>query len=81
MSEEKILGELEEIVSDYIEVEDGFDGSMSLGGDIGLDSFGLISMVCKIEKHFNIRIPDHELPNFLQLNDLVRYIRKNTALA
>lgn len=81
MSEEKILGELEEIVSDYIEVEDGFDGSMSLGGDIGLDSFGLISMVSKIEKHFNIRIPDHELPTFLQLNDLVQYIRKNTALA
>ena len=81
MSEEKILVELEDIVSDYIEVEDGFDGSMSLGGDIGLDSFGLISMVSKIEKHFNIRIPDHELPNFLQLNDLVQYIRKNTALA
>lgn len=81
MSEEKILGELEEIVSDYVEVEDGFDGSMSLGGDIGLDSFGLISMVCKIEKHFNIRIPDYELPNFMQLSDLVQYIRKNTALA
>ena len=81
MSEEKILGELEEIVSDYVEIEDGFDGSMSLGGDIGLDSFGLISMVCKIEKHFNIRIPDYELPNFMQLSDLVQYIRKNTALA
>ncbi len=81
MSEEKILVELEEIVADYVEVEDGFNGEMSLNGDMGLDSFGLISMVNQIEKHFNIRIPDYELPKFLQLNDLVQYIRKNTALA
>lgn len=81
MSEEKILTDLEEIVSDYVEVEDGFNKNMSLQGDIGLDSFGLISMVCKIEKHFNIRIPDYEMPNFLQLGDLVNYIHKNTANA
>ena len=54
MKEEKILLELEDIISDYVEVEDGICGEMSLQGDIGLDSFGLISMVCKIEKHFNI---------------------------
>ncbi len=81
MSEEKILTDLEEIVSDYVELEDGFDKSMSLTGDMGLDSFGIISMVCKIEKHFNIRIPDYEMPNFLQLGDLVNYIRNNTANA
>ena len=81
MSEEKILTDLEEIVSDYVECEDGFDKNMSLTGDIGLDSFGLISMVCKIEKHFNIRIPDYEMPNFLQLGDLVNFIHKNTANA
>ena len=81
MSEEKILTELEEIVSDYIELDDGFDKNMSLVGDMGLDSFGLISMVCKIEKHFNIRIPDYEMPNFLQLGDLVNFIHKNTVNA
>ena len=81
MPEEKILVDLEEIVSDYVELEDGFDKNMSLAGDIGLDSFGIISMLCKIEKHFNIRIPDYEMPNFLQLGDLVKYIHKNTANA
>ena len=81
MKEENILLELEDIISDYVEVEDGICGEMSLQGDIGLDSFGLISMVCKIEKHFNIRIPDYEFPKFLQLNDLVEYIQKNTVMA
>jgi len=80
MSEEKILVDLEEIISDYIEIEQ-VDKNMSLQGDVGLDSFGLISMICKIEKHFNIRIPDHELPNFVQLNDLVNYIHNNMVMA
>ncbi len=80
MSEEKILVDLEEIISDYIEIEQ-VDKNMSLQGDVGLDSFGLISMICKIEKHFNVRIPDHELPNFVQLNDLVNYIHNNVVMA
>ncbi len=81
MSEEKILVDLEEIVSDYIEIEDALDKNLSLQGDIGLDSFGLISMICKIERHFNIRIPDHEFPNFVQLGDLVNYIHNNMVMA
>ena len=79
MSEEKIVKDLENIISDYVELENGFDPSMSLQGDIGLDSFGLISMVSQIESNFNIRIPDYELGNFLQLSDLVKYIHLNTA--
>ena len=81
MSEEKILVDLEEIISDYIEIEDALDKNLSLQGDIGLDSFGLISMICKIERHFNIRIPDHEFPNFVQLGDLVNYIHNNMVMA
>lgn len=77
MSKEKIITELKEIVQDYVELDNEFSEEMSLQGDIGLDSFGLISMVCQIEKHFNVRIPDHELPNFLKLTDLVVYLQEN----
>lgn len=79
MSEEKIVLDLKNIISDYIEIEDDFSPSMSLQGDIGLDSFGLIAMISQIEHNFNIRIPDYELANFLQLSDLVKYIHLNTA--
>ena len=54
---------------------------MSLQGDIGLDSFGLISMICQIERNFNIRIPDYEMANFVKLTDLILYIQKNTTKA
>ena len=77
MSEEKIISDLKSIMSDYVEIDDSFNLDMSLQGDIGLDSFGLISMVCQIENNFNIRIPDYELTNFLQLSDLVNYIHTN----
>lgn len=79
MSEEVIVKNLKNIITDYVEIEGEFNPSMSLTGDIGLDSFGLISMVCKIENDFNIRIPDQELSQFLQLSDLVNYIHLNTA--
>ena len=78
MSKEKIITELKKIVEDYVEIESEFSEEMSLQGDIGLDSFGLISMICQIEKNFNVRIPDHELPNFLKLTDLVAYLQENT---
>ncbi|MBE7082647.1 MAG: acyl carrier protein [Clostridiales bacterium] len=77
MAKEKIIGDLKDIISDYIELDDNFDAHMSLGGDMGLDSFGLISMVSNIEDHFNIRIPDYELANFVTVEDLVGYIQTN----
>lgn len=77
MSDEKILVDLKDIISDYVEIDDSYSDQMSLQGDIGLDSFGLITMVSEIERHFNIRIPDQELAHFLQLADLVKYIKKN----
>ena len=79
MSEERIVNDLKEIISDYVEIEGEFDVSMSLQGDIGLDSFGLIAMISQIEHNFNIRIPDYELTSFIQLGDLVKYIHLNTA--
>ena len=78
MSEEKIVKDLKNIISDYVEIEGAFSTSMSLQGDIGLDSFGLISMVNQIENNFNIRIPDYEFSHFVKLSDLVSYIHDNT---
>lgn len=81
MSEEVIVSELKNIITDYVDFDGEFDISMSLQGDIGLDSFGLISMVCEIERNFNIRIPDYELTRFVQLSDLVQYIKLNVMCA
>lgn len=76
MSEEVIISNLKDILTEYIEIEE-FNPQMSLKGDIGLDSFGLISMICQIEQQFNISIPDYELEKFMQLKDLISYIQLN----
>ena len=81
MSEEVIIKDLKNIITDYVDIEGEFNPSMSLQGDIGLDSFGLISMICQIERNFNIRIPDYEMANFVKLTDLILFILKNTTKA
>ena len=41
---------------------------------LGLNSFELFDLICEIEEHFGIEIPDRELMKLVTLGDLVRYI-------
>ena len=70
---------LKMIISEYVDIApDSIDINMNLQLDIGLDSFGLISLVCAIESEFNISIPDQELSGFTTLQDMAEYIYKQT---
>lgn len=74
------MNKLKEIISEYTGVEPkDIDDKMSLSGDIGLDSFSLISMICDIENSFNVNIPESEIPKFQTLNDLYHYLDANCA--
>lgn len=53
------------------------DDNMSLSGDIGLDSFGIISMICAIENNFKVSIPEAEMSHFQTLSDLYNYLSVN----
>lgn len=67
------------IISEYVDVPvTNIDSDMSLKGDIGIDSFGLISMLNDIESAFDVSIPDSALSDFQTLNDLYSYIEKNS---
>jgi len=69
------MNKLKRIISEYVNIpEDSIDDNMSIQGDIGLDSFGLISMVTSIEEEFNVEIPDSALKNCQTLNDLYSFI-------
>lgn len=75
------MDKLYSIISDYVGVNaDEIDENMSLGGDIGLDSFGLISLLCSIEDAYNVRIPDYEIPKFQTLKDLNSYLLAHSPL-
>ena len=59
------MEELKEIVSEYVGVDTkDIDENMSLVGELGLDSFELISLLCSIEDAFDVRIPEYELSSF-----------------
>lgn len=72
------MEKLKEIISEYTGVDASkIDENMSLSGDIGLDSFGIISMICEIENAFNVSIPETAIVSFQTLKDLYSYVEKN----
>lgn len=74
------MDKLKDIISEYVGVPQyEIDSNMSLSNEVGLDSFGLISLISSIEDTFSISIPEYELSNFQTLNDLASYISKNSA--
>ena len=76
------MEKLKDIISEYVGVPaNQIDSKMSLSGDIGLDSFGLISLLCSIEDAFNVKIPDNELSNFQTFEDLANYVTTHSAMA
>ena len=69
---------LKRIVSEYADVDPSqIDENMSLQGNIGIDSFGLVSMLMDIEEEFNVKISERELKHFQTLNDIYSYICAN----
>lgn len=77
MTKESIVEKLKDIICDYVEANrDDISPEMSFSYDIGLDSFGLISLICSIEDSFKIKIPEYELTSFQTMQDMVSYIQK-----
>lgn len=71
---------LKDIISEYVGIpKNEIDINMSLSNEIGLDSFGLISLINAIETTFSVSIPEYELNTFQTLNDLAGYIEHNSA--
>lgn len=73
------MDRMKQIICEYVDVpEESINECMSLQGDIGLDSFSLISMLNEIENEFSIEIPEYELRNFQTLGDMYSYIEKTS---
>ena len=54
-----------------------FNEDTLLTADMGLNSFELFDLICEIEEHFGIEIPDRELMKLVTVGDLVKYIEEN----
>lgn len=48
--------------------------SESALADLGVDSMSLVDLLFKLEREFDIAIPDEALPRILTVGDLVTYV-------
>lgn len=72
---------LKEIISEYTGLAtDEIKDQLSIKDNLGMDSLGLISMICEIERAFNVEIPDSALEKLCTLKDLRLYIEEHQAV-
>lgn len=75
----KMLEELREIFETYTKKKlPELSRDSILAADLGLSSFELFDVVCEVENHFDIEIPDRVLTTFVTVGDLVDYLEKVT---
>ena len=66
---------IKQIISEYVDVPaEQISENMSLQGEIGLDSFSLISLLTEIENAFHVEIPEFELKKFHTISDMYSFI-------
>ncbi len=75
----KMLEELREIFETYTKKKlPELSRDSILAADLGLSSFELFDVVCEVENHFDIEIPDRVLTTLVTVGDLVDYLEKVT---
>jgi acyl carrier protein len=73
-----MLEKLQKIVRLYTDDEAiTITGDMILLTDLGLNSYELVEMVCRVEEEFDIEIPDREISKFKTIQNLLDYINKH----
>jgi acyl carrier protein len=65
--------ELKELVSEIIEIDD-FKEDDNFVEDLGVDSMMALEIVVRIEKKYQISIPEEELPNIQSLNQVYEIV-------
>lgn len=66
---------LKRIICDYIDVQpEDIDVNSNFKFDIGMDSFGMISLINSIESEFNVSIPDNKIKTFNTLLDVSNFL-------
>ena len=69
------IEKLQEIVRLYNDDENvTITGETILLTDLGLNSYALVEMICKIEEEFGIEIPDRKINSFKTIQDVLDYI-------
>ena len=49
-----------------------------LDSDLSLSSLGKVQLICAIEDHFDIEIPNSKIRSFKTVQDLIKFLKKKT---
>ena len=47
------------------------------GSELALSSYGKVQLICAIEDHFGIEIPNAKIRSFRTVRDVIRFLKKN----
>ncbi len=73
-----MIERIKEIICDYtgksnIELTE----SSLIHSDLGLSSYDLVQLVCKIEDEFDVEVPDKYINSLKTIGDVIKFIEKN----
>ena len=76
LTQKEILTEIEEILSEYVEISHPLTLEDRLIDDLGLDSFLIVYFITEIEDRFEIDIPETDFIELVTVKDLCDRIRQ-----
>ena len=72
------IEELKQLFIEYTGKDvDGFNENTVFTVDMVMNSFEIFGLICEVEEHFGIEIPDRVLMKLVTVGDLVNYIDEN----
>lgn len=76
LTQEEILVEIKDILSEYVEITRPLTPDDRLIADLGLDSFLIVYFVTEIEDRFEIDIPETDFIELVTVKDLCDKVRQ-----
>lgn len=71
-----MLEKLSLIISEYTGKTIEVTKETNLTSDLGVSSFDLVQLVCKVEDEFDIEVSDRAIKTFKTVGDVINYIEK-----
>ncbi|MBO5936703.1 MAG: acyl carrier protein [Clostridia bacterium] len=75
------MSTLEQLKNIFVEYTgndvDNFSEDTVFTVDMVMNSFEIFGLICEVEEHFGIEIPDRELMKLVTVGDLVKFIDEN----
>lgn len=74
MSEQELHSELKSIIAEIIEIED-FDDEANFMTELGVDLMLALEIFARIEKRYQVRIPEESFSQMQTLNSVVSVVQ------